>query len=251
MKRFALIISNPGEVGEENYCHGVAKDVINYSSFLTGGTGGFWKQSEIKTLNRPSVSEVRDQLKLLPTYDYVLAIFAGHGWYSTTSNSTVLELRANQSIDSAEFRRGAPKQTLILDCCRHKSPNTAFSEARDSVMKSASQGPRINEEACRRYYDSKIDSCASGLVVLNACSPDEAAGDDSLKGGYYSSSLLQSSEDWVRNSTVNTSTHSVVKSVVASHSDADPMVQKLSGYRQHPSIEKPRTAPYFPFCVIA
>jgi hypothetical protein len=251
MKRFALIISNPGELGEENYCHGVPKDVTNYSSFLTDGTGGFWKPSEIKTLNRPSVTEVREQIKQFSAYDYVLAIFAGHGWYSTSSASTVLELRANQSIDSAELRKGAPKQTLILDCCRHKSANAAFAEARDSMMKSASQGPRINNEACRRYYDSKIEACAPGIVVLNACSPGEGAEDDSLKGGYYSSSLLESSKAWVRNSTVNTATHSDVKSAVGAHNDAEPIVKRLSGYRQNPSIEKPRTTPYFPFCVIA
>ena len=42
MTRKALIISNPGELGAENYCEGVKKDVANYKNFLMSAAGGGW-----------------------------------------------------------------------------------------------------------------------------------------------------------------------------------------------------------------
>ena len=250
MKRYALIISYAGEAGEDGYCDGVAKDVANYSSFLTSGVGGFWKQSEIEKLDRPSVAAVRAKMKLFSNYDYVMVIFAGHGFHSETSKSTVLDLNAKESIDSTELRKGASKQTLILDCCRKKSRSIA-TETRDSMMKSAAEASVINPLECRKYYDKQIEECGSGIVVLNACSIDEYANDDALKGGYYSSSLLDASNGWVRSTRIDTSETYKLLSIVSAHNQAVPSVQKKSGDRQNPVIEKPRTDKFFPFCVIA
>ena len=40
MTRKALIISNPGEIGAENYCEGVLKDVENFKNYLQSPKGG-------------------------------------------------------------------------------------------------------------------------------------------------------------------------------------------------------------------
>ena len=41
MKRKALIISNPGETGVENYCEGVKVDIQNYVCFIESPLGEY------------------------------------------------------------------------------------------------------------------------------------------------------------------------------------------------------------------
>jgi len=59
MRRFGLIIANPGEAGGPNYCEGVNKDARNYLEFLCSPAGGAWERSEIQLLEKPSSLDVR------------------------------------------------------------------------------------------------------------------------------------------------------------------------------------------------
>ena len=138
MKRRAIIIANPGLEGTESYLGGVLKDISNYQSFLCSELGGCWLEGEIVKLIRPSVNRVRNTIQGLSNVDYALIIFSGHGCHDTQRDSTVVDL-GDEDIDSIELRSGASKQTLILDCCRKKSPTTLM-EARD--MKFAKAAPR-------------------------------------------------------------------------------------------------------------
>jgi hypothetical protein len=166
MNRKALIISNPGQQGTANFCAGVIKDVVNYRSFFLSPIGGLWRDFEILEMSRPTVAEVREKAKGLSRSDYAVVVFAGHGWYSTSLNSTGLELCDGQEIDSVELRSGAPKQTLILDCCRRKS--SAIPTKLTDSMRFAKRGTTVNPEECRKFYDTCIGDCASGLVVMHA-----------------------------------------------------------------------------------
>jgi hypothetical protein len=40
LSRKALLIANPGEQGQENYCKGVYVDIANYQRFLASAVGG-------------------------------------------------------------------------------------------------------------------------------------------------------------------------------------------------------------------
>jgi hypothetical protein len=248
LNRKALIISNPGEPGAENYCAGVLKDVVNYQSFLTSPIGGLWYSSEISSLNRPSAAEVRSKVTELASSDYALVVFCGHGWHSTGVGSTCIVLRQGQEIDSTELRVASRSQTLVLDCCRKKGPWIPTVRALDERLAKAL--PRINPDDCRRYYDKRLEECDGGLVVMYACSIGEFANDDSEKGGLYSFNLLNGSKGWARNSTVDTSSKGDILSVVGAHEQAAALIRE-SGGRQVPQIEKPRTSPYFPFCIVA
>jgi hypothetical protein len=249
MKRHAVVISNPGEAGAENYCAGVLKDVQNYRSFLLSAIGGSWRESEIEEMSRPSAAEVRLKVTGLPASDYVLLIFSGHGWHSTYLDSTVLELRKGQEIDSAELRLAEARQTLILDCCREKHPGVPeVIELREMFAKAAS---RFDPEECRRYYNKRIRECSAELVVMYACSADQRAADNDQKGGVYSYALLETSKDWADNSMVDTSSSYRIRSVVEAHEATEPPIRRLRGTRQTPHIEKPRTGPYYPFCIVA
>lgn len=53
MTRKMLIIANPGEAGDENYCEGVNQDVKQYKKFFTSNSGGAWEPEEIELLVRP------------------------------------------------------------------------------------------------------------------------------------------------------------------------------------------------------
>lgn len=145
-------------------------------------------------------------------------IFAGHGYYSQSRKTTMLELRKGEEIDSLELRAGAPKQTLILDCCRKIEVETlrkaVFAEA---VQKRAD----IHSDECRRYYDDRIARCPSGIAVLWACSIGETAGDDKARGGYYSFSLLDEAESWAKDNNVDISRNVSILSVVGAHDFAE------------------------------
>lgn len=250
MNRNALIVSNAGEPGAENYCEGVKRDVENYSSFLLSPNGGMWRASEIEKMDQPTKVAVRQKIASLKDSDYLQLIFCGHGFYSVRRNSTIVELRKGEEIDSIEFRGIAKKQTVILDCCREKHPDIPTTMM-DSVMKAARNRPLISPEECRKIFNQEIAACSSGLVVLHSCDEGETAGDDSKRGGYYSSSLVRVARKWAAEAIVDTSKEFKTLSIVGAHKDAIPLVLSLSGGIQNPQIEKPRSDPYFPFCIIA
>ena len=248
MKRQALIISNPGESGAENYCAGVLKDVTNYRSFLVSPIGGLWRESEIAEMNRPSTFDLKMKLFDLTSCDYALIIFSGHGYHSTTHDSTFVELRSGHEFDSADLRLNV-KQTLILDCCRQRYP--PVTEDRALLERLAKAAPVLHPERCREYYDGRIAECSDELIVTYACGVGQTAADDTQTGGVYSSNLVKASKAWTRTLNIDTTHQHQILSVVSAHEGAVPLVERARGNRQTPRIEKPRTGPYFPFCIVA
>lgn len=249
MNRKAIIISNPGEPEDENYCPGVLRDVANYKAFLVSAIGGLWWESEIELMSQPSALEVRRKMRALSSYDYSLVVFTGHGYHCAIRDSSILELRDGQEIDSQDLHQGTTKQTLILDCCRKTYPTTRTMGMDE--MKLAKSLPNLHPADCRKYYNQRIEECENGRVVMNACDVDELAGDDSRRGGYYSSALIDTSEEWARINPVNTDDKFSILSVAKAHSSAAPKVRRLASPReQNPQIDKARTPPYFPFCIV-
>jgi hypothetical protein len=243
----ALIISNPGEVGDEHYCAGVNKDVTHYQEFLKADYGGFWYDGEIDRLPRPTASEVRLALTKLRYVDYSLVIFSGHGYYSSLYRSTILELKKGEQIDSAELRNASSKQTIILDCCRKVYPPVRIEE---HLLKAYAAKPRRDAERCRRLYDEQIVRCGSSMVIAYSCATGEGAGDDSQTGGIYSFNLLYGCRRWAEDSTVGFPVEAQTLSIVAAHNLTASVVTRLRA-QQHPEIERDRSGAYFPFCVVA
>ena len=242
MIRRMLIIANPGEDGAENYCEGVNQDVTHYKKFFISNLGGAWEPTEIKTLMCPIPSQVDSALKELKRADYSMVVYCGHG-YSRKSGETMVELRTNCDYDSSKFNQGAHKHTVILDCCRVTYEPTYESAQRRYAKDSIEQHSMARNQA-RARFDSVIQSCPSGLVVLYACSIGETAGDDEIKGGVYSHALRSAAISW---SEVNSGSRAA--SVVQIHNTAAQTVRQETGGHQNPQIVKPRSSPYFPFCV--
>lgn len=247
LTRKALIISNPGEIGSETYCEGANKDPLIYKSFLLSGLGGGWLPGEITALKRPSRQEALNAISALKGADYSLVAFCGHGYYSASRNSTILELKAAVELDSVDLRQGATKRTIILDCCRKVYPEIALEAAMEKAIAKADHV--VDPSEARRYFDKKLTACAKGLVVLFGCSMGEKAADDSERGGVYSSSLIRGAEEWARTNKTNTSLNYDVLSVVGAHIRATTLVKSLTGKTQNPTIQKPMSDPYFPFAV--
>lgn len=250
MKRKGLIISNPGEIGAENYCEGVKVDVSNYKRFLTSPLGGAWFDSEIVHLDRPSCADTRAEISSLANLDYTFIAFSGHGYVSSRLNTTILELRKGEELDSLELRSNASKRTILLDCCRKVIIEEVLKAA--FFAESARTIPKLDRSECRKYFDKVIEDCAKGIIVGYSCAKNETAGDSQSRGGYYSSSIMQSAIDWYETTNnVNLSDKYYCHSIVKAHENAVPRVRQLSGGTQNPEVEKPRSEPYFPFAIMA
>lgn len=248
MKKHIILISNPGEKGDENYCNGVNVDVVNYYKFFLSPLGGAWYNNEITHLDRPTASELELTLSRLRDNEYTKIIFCGHGYYSKRRASTILELKKNEEFDSMMLRGISKKQTIILDCCR-KVTNDIFSEQR--TEKFAKSLNTLNVSDSRKFYENSIEKCPASIIVTYACDISEEAGDSSSQGGYYSSSLLRACNEIHESSTIDTSKNYNDYSIVCVFNKAVTIVQKLSGNSQNPQIEKQRSEPYFPFAIIA
>ena len=249
LNRKSLIIINPGTVGAESYCEGVIKDAQIYKSFMLSGVGGAWRSDEIDILKWPTQKQVRDAIDNHKEVDYSFIAFCGHGHHSEYKNSTILELRDGINLDSMELRNGATKRTIILDCCRKIHRPMALDE---TLTKSFDRADAVvNTSECRNYFDKTISACDRGIVVMFGCSINETAGDDALRGGFYSYNLINSTRDWARKKHIDTKKNYSTFSVVKAHNEALPSVIRLSGGTQNPTIQKPRSEKYFPFGIVA
>lgn len=247
----ALLISNPGEKGAENYCKGVYVDITRYQNLLTSAEGGGWESHEIKPMDRPSAKEVRDWLASNTWHDYVLVMFSGHGCYSAPDKDRVLELRKGENMLSNDLRVGAKRRTVILDCCQKVYPESfkaqiqAFAE-RAEIQRTA------NRAACQKHFADMVQAAPTGIVMMTSCAIGEVSTDDDARGGRYNGSLMECVEGWIlTQKKQKPGTTPASLSVVASHECAAERTRKLSEDQQNPGIEKPKTGPYFPFAVFA
>lgn len=247
--RKALIIGSPDEK-----IPGVNVDIDSLKKFFKSPVGGVWYDSEITTLLSPSASEIRKQIELLKFKDYSLIFFAGHGYHSIERKRTILHINSYETFDSLELRTGAQKHTLMLDCCRKpESERHLLKAATESMTYDSVRRSAPNPEECRLYFDKAISDCDTGLVVMNSCSIDETAGESASEGGYYTSSLIDSANNWARMklAKIDLSKNFATHSTQNCHNEAAGQVKLLSGGRQTPTFESPRSEKKFPFAVVA
>jgi len=197
MKRRIIILTNPGKLGDENYCEGVYKDKENYISFFKAPYGGYWSDSEIKYKDKPTKSWVNNEIRLLmqDEIEFSIIIFCGHGWYSSISESNILDLNGIEEYDSIDLRKDANKRIIIHDSCR-KVHDLYINESIQKLFSvkgiSLSEMQRLNPDECKEYYNTTILQCPKQIICSYSCDLNETAGDDPPIGGFYSSSLIKS-----------------------------------------------------------
>ena len=246
--RKALIIGAP----DENI-PGVNVDIKRLKDYFKSPVGGLWHDHEIITLLTPSSGTIRTYLSQLNSCDYSLVFFAGHGYHSIERKRTILHINKNETFDSLELRAGAQKHTLILDCCRKAESERRLTKSATEAIFDSVERKILNPLECRKYFDQSIADCERGLVVMNACTVDETAGENNLEGGYYTSSLIDAGNEWAKKklSGIDLSRNFSILSTQSCHIAAVAQVKLLSGSRQNPSFESPRVEKKFPFAVVA
>lgn len=253
--RKALIIGAPVIGAPDSNIPGVNVDIKNLKNFFKSPVGGLWYDDEITTLISPTENEIRRQIELLKVNDYSLIFFAGHGYHSIERKRTILHINSRETLDSSELRFGAAKHSLIMDCCRKPESERRLPKA-VAVMESLSSIAQQPDPAkCRHYFNKAIGDCENGLVVMNSCSIGETAGESSSEGGYYTSSLIDSANEWAKNKlrTIDLTKNYdyAISSTQECHNLATAQVKSLSGGRQNPTFESPRFEKKFPFAVVA
>jgi hypothetical protein len=253
--RRALLISNPGEDGAENYCRGVFVDIGNYRRLLCAPHGGAWRHDEIAYLHRPSKTELRQAVSGLAPYTYSFVAFCGHGWYSSKELCNVLTLRKGEEMASHELLAGASRRTAVLDCCR-KIYHETISESEKKAMAMTRAAAAILRQAdpykCRNLFSALAAGASSGVVEISSCGIGETAGDDDTQGGRYTSSLVAVADAWAEEEAKKPSwTSDSWLSIVGAHNPATDMTRRRSGGTQNPTIARPRSGDYFPFTVFA
>ena len=238
MTRKALIIGNPGENGAENYCAGVLKDVDNFQKYLQSPRGGGWYIEEISMLMKPDKAMLNKTLQSLSGIGYTFIAFCGHGY--SMREETMLELSKSNEINANELKVGAIKRTIILDSCRKEEYRL------DSILEHRSFAKFYTADAAivnsRRDFENAISKSANGIVLINSCAYNETATDLDTYGGLYCYNYIKYATEY------NLPSDKYL-TVVGVHIATSEIVKKNSAGNQNPTIEKPRTAPYFPFAV--
>lgn len=250
MKRKALIIGTPGDGVHSKMLPGVDVDLANYRDYLMSPLGGAWTQEEIVVLQSPTATHLKEQLSELRRADYAFVSFSGHGGYNNVTQSTHIELGPNQLFDSRQMLHGAPRQTVILDCCRERyTPALVKSLVERASIESYAEG--LDRKKCREMFDRHLEKCLPAVIVLNACDINETAGDDPTLGGIYSSSIIKSAAEFSKEIRRTNRSNGAILDVPDAHGRAATKVRNEHGGRQNPTISQPRVSTYFPFAVVA
>lgn len=250
MKRKALIIGTPGDGVHSKKLPGVDVDLANYRRYLMSPLGGAWAQEEIVVLQSPSANHLKEQLSELRKADYAFVTFSGHGGYNNVTQSTHIELGPNQLFDSRQMLIGAPRQTVVLDCCRERyTPDLLKYLVERASLESYTEG--LDRKRCREMFDAYLKKCLPAVIILNACDINETAGDDPTRGGIYSSSLIESAKVFCKETSLTNIREVAILDVPDAHCRAAAKVQNERDGRQNPTISQPRVSTYFPFAVVA
>ena len=151
--RMALIIG-----ASDQSIPGVSIDVDRMHSFLLSPIGGFWKENEVDRLISPSKENLQKKIHDLKYFDYAIIYFAGHGYYSSGSNQTIVQINDKEKFKTHDFRNGAKKQTIILDCCRRSinDRNLLKSIIKEAAFDSANN-IKIDPDLCRFFSIRKLN----------------------------------------------------------------------------------------------
>jgi hypothetical protein len=196
---------------------------------------------------------MRSKIAAFAAFDYTVIMFTGHGWYSNIDKDRILFLSKDEEIASNELCQNAIKRLVILDCCQvahNESIQAKYARSLASLTE-AEYRRKPNMEKCRQLYIDTIDDAPRGCIKLFSCAFDERSADDDRLGGRYNSSLIGAAEAWSIKEAKNPFGSEAFLSVVECHEEAAAKTRQSSGGTQNPSIEKPKTGPYYPFAVFA
>ena len=222
MKRFAIIIESSDVQGKDDL-PGARLDAQNWERFLKSDLGGAWSGNEILVLNKPSSWLVKARLEEHAD-DYVFLAFSGHGGEDASTH--VVKICLNDTEQHVPVNDVSPKAfgTSVFDCCRcldrsgrairaicedsaeGLSNKVAFANGRCLSFLLSTQSPAVlnGQNHRQRFLNELIQKrvcpyAKFDAVRMYACASDESAMDEDEKaGGYYTTFLIESAEEWGR-----------------------------------------------------
>jgi hypothetical protein len=141
------------------------------------------------------------------------------------------------------------KRMIILDCCGVVYPDMLKEARKVELFKAV--GPELNRANCRRFYENDLQNCYNTLTRYYSCSIGEMSYDDSVKGGLYTSTLIESLNYIQKTSFRYASNAPVLFSINELHDDIASVVRAQSKGKQNPRIQREKLHTEFPFAVIA
>lgn len=237
MIRKALII------GCDNTASGSLKgpshDLKKMRDYLASCAGGYWFDSEIKTLLNPTKLQIREAISRMKGADYTLVVFSGHGGIAKETGFQYVEV-LDGDLQIHDLFTSAARQLLILDACR-----SLFSicEVREAVTEMFSEGGRLpSPQKCRLLFEDSVRKADAGLTICYSSSREEASA-DTPQGGAYLLSLITCARRWF---------HGVYPPRVLTIKEAHQMAcVEISNYLtiQNPCMNFEKRRIHFPFAV--
>lgn len=181
MKRRALLIQNPGKVGDANYLPSVSVAYNRFKSYLQSPVGGYWSDDELIELQRLEPMRVSLQsdfvfkLKELnqSDVDYSMVVFIGHG--GAMNGVDKVQLEDGELIPISCFTQyGNPKKrTVVIDACR-KYMSLDVARLINEQRFFSGDG-RYDARACRDYYNNLISHAQPHIELLQSTQYDQCA----------------------------------------------------------------------------
>lgn len=238
MNRKALIIYCDNT--ESGFLRGPSVDNTNLRNYLTSYCGGDWYDNEIRSLNNPTIQQVRNAINLMTNTDYSFVVFSGHGWINTDEDNTQYLEVADGDISINELITDADRQTILIDACRG-----FLSPLMESFEKGLSGAVRTYSSATstRTLFNSLVLKAEEGLSVMYSASENQSSV-DSQKGGAYIYSVIAVCRNWFANN--KTSNYLTIKNA---HDVAIPFMNSKFITKQKPVMATEKRMRYFPFAV--
>lgn len=239
MNREALIIYC--EKSKYGDLPGAKADAKAWNTFLQNPTGGSWFTSEITTVASPTKSWLdRKLVEMRDNADIAFIAFSGHGFHRRVSTIDASFICINDKDDYkvSDLNCGVDRVMIIADTCRGIEPVTEQYSVNASLRKSARA-----KVSTRARYEKAFQQAEKGAIFLYACDIDESAGDDEVKGGYFSSSLIRTTTEWA-----STASLGGVRDARKAFDEAYAFTNALAP-QQHPVYNGGRRMRHFPFGV--
>jgi hypothetical protein len=248
MKRLALLVAHPGEIGKQNYL-AVDKDIDNWRNHLMSPLGGNWREEEILVLLSPEKYELEGVLAAWKyKIDYSIIAFSGHGAFSESRNDTIIQINSRESFEGKKLHL-SKKEIIVFDCCHEVVDKKIQGSLTLESVQASAKIDFPNPHLSRRAFNTAVKACPDGAVILHSSSLNELAYDDEFgRGGAYTFNLLQAARRWWPDEILNENEYKKY-SVVAAHDVAANQLSEDERTPQHPTIKKARSGPYLPISI--
>jgi hypothetical protein len=243
IKRHAILAA-VGRATGETPLEGVYRDVNTMRKYLLTNAGGAWDKDEIDTLVDFNRDDLLSLISKIPTPDYLIVLFSGHGYekpvrgpLGLSAYETRMVCVDGKHISVNDLCPDCERRLIILDCCRG-----VVEEAREKIsffrLGRLSITPFWARQRARLLFDRAISLSEYGTIRIHGCRLNGSASDEYS----FTSVLISSAYKWSSYSFMKVCPVNFIFDVAA-------VDFKLLEPKQHPELDGGRRRNWFPFAV--